>query len=152
MDTTTALVYDAVHIFALALHELSNVQDINIGQLDCSGQTSWAHGSSLINYMKLVQFNGLSGMIQFDSQGIRTNFNLDVMELQSTGLEPIGTWNQQTDLNLTRINTHVEFNNPYNIMANKTFVVTTVTAPPYTMLTQETGKMTGNARFEGQCT
>ena len=34
-------------------------------------------------------------------------------------------------------------------MANKTFVVTTVQAPPYTMLTEETRKMTGNDRFEG---
>ena len=48
----------------------------------CLGQTSWPHGSSLINYMKLMQFNGLSGMVRFDSQGVRTDFDLDVMELQ----------------------------------------------------------------------
>ena len=103
----------------------------------------------MINYMKLIEFNGLSGMVSFDSQGVRTNFNLDIMELQSTGLEPIGTWNQLTSLNLTRINSMVEFYNPNNIMANKTFVVTTVNAPPYTMLTEQTKKMTGNDRFEG---
>ena len=50
--------------------------------LFCLGQTSWPHGSSLINYMKLMQFNGLSGMVRFDSQGVRTDFDLDVMELQ----------------------------------------------------------------------
>ena len=38
MDTTTALMYDAVQIFALALHELSTIQDISIGSLDCSGK------------------------------------------------------------------------------------------------------------------
>ena len=103
-----------------------------------SGELSWAHGSSMINYMKLIEFNGLSGFVQFDSQGIRTNFNLDIMELQSTGLEPIGTWNQLTSLNLTRVNSMVEFYNPANIMSNKTFVVTTVAAPPYTMLTEQT--------------
>ena len=37
LDTTTALVYDAVHIFALALHELNLIQNINIGPIDCSG-------------------------------------------------------------------------------------------------------------------
>ena len=37
LDTTTALVYDAVHIFALALHELNMIQNINIGPIDCSG-------------------------------------------------------------------------------------------------------------------
>ena len=29
-----------------------------------------------------MQFNGLSGLVQFDSQGVRTDFDLDVMELQ----------------------------------------------------------------------
>ena len=32
--------------------------------------------------MKLMQFNGLSGLVRFDSQGVRTDFDLDVMELQ----------------------------------------------------------------------
>ena len=41
MDTTTALMYDAVQIFALALHELSTIQDISIGSLDCSGKKSF---------------------------------------------------------------------------------------------------------------
>ena len=44
-------------------------ESININSLDCTGEKSWEHGSSLINYMKLTTFNGLSGMIQFDSQG-----------------------------------------------------------------------------------
>ena len=81
MDTTTALIYDAVHLFALALHELNMIQDININSLDCTGEKSWEHGSSLINYMKLTTFNGLSGMIQFDSQGKvfqNTSKNLEV--------------------------------------------------------------------------
>ena len=90
LDTTTALIYDAVHLFAVALHELSQFQDIQIKPLDCTGETSWPHGSSLINYMKLAEFNGLSGRIKFDTQGLRTVFDIDVLELQQTGLEPIG--------------------------------------------------------------
>ena len=166
MDTTTALIYDAVHLFALALHELNMIQDININSLDCTGEKSWEHGSSLINYMKLTTFNGLSGMIQFDSQGkvfqntsknlevgtirlvsrlihssevqlvyldyfvnffddflliffwwflgLRTNFALDVLELQATGLEPIGTWSVIDSLNLTRMVEIQLATNPYN--------------------------------------
>ena len=152
MDTTTALIYDAVYLFALALQELSQIQDITIGSLDCSGQNSWAHGSSLINYMKLTQFNGLSGMIRFDSQGLRTNFDLDVLELQETGLEPIGTWSIVDSLNLTRVSEVQIAANPYNIMANKTFVVTSVEAAPYTMLKEDPKKLDGNDRFEGKTT
>ena len=134
LDTTTALIYDAVHLFALALHELNMIQDIQIGPLDCTGETSWAHGSSLINYMKLTEFNGLSGHIKFDAHGLRTIFDLDILELQSTGLEPIGTWNIIDSLNMTRIAEITEFANPINIMANKTFTVVSVEAAPYTML------------------
>ena len=65
-------------------------QDVGIMSLDCSGKTSWLHGSSLVNYMKLAEFNGLSGKVSFDNQGLRTQFNLEVMELRSTGLESIG--------------------------------------------------------------
>ena len=57
--------------------------------LFCLGQTSWPHGSSLINYMKLMQFNGLSGLVQFDSQGVRTDFDLDVMELQVNDFQKV---------------------------------------------------------------
>ena len=56
LDTDTALIYDSVTLFALSLDQLHRVQDLNIVQLDCSGQMSWDHGSSLINYMKLVEF------------------------------------------------------------------------------------------------
>jgi ionotropic glutamate receptor len=53
LDTTTALIYDSVHAFALALDELSAVQQVRQRPLDCSGQTTWVHGNSLVNYMKV---------------------------------------------------------------------------------------------------
>ena len=56
MDTEFALMYDAVHLFALSLHQLDNAQDVSLNALDCSGQKSWPHGSSLVNYMKLTEF------------------------------------------------------------------------------------------------
>ena len=108
LDTTTALIYDAVHLFAVALHELSQFQDIQIKPLDCTGETSWPHGSSLINYMKLAEFNGLSGRIKFDTQGLRTVFDIDVLELQQTGLEPIGM-----NSNPMIFNVYFNFSVPY---------------------------------------
>ena len=58
--------------------------------LDCNSQTSWTHGSSLINYMKMTEFVGLSGRIKFDTYGKRTDFHMNVLELRNTGLETIG--------------------------------------------------------------
>ena len=86
LDTTTALIYDSVHAFALALNELTSVQQVRQKPLDCSGTLAWAHGNSLVNYMKMVEFIGLSGPIKFDASGLRTTFEMDLMELQMPGL------------------------------------------------------------------
>ena len=55
LDTTTALIYDSVNAFAMALNELSAVQDVYQTNLDCLGQDTWIHGNSLMNYMKVAQ-------------------------------------------------------------------------------------------------
>ena len=34
------------------------------------------HGNSLMNYMKMVEFVGLTGPIKFDTSGLRTQFEL----------------------------------------------------------------------------
>lgn len=52
--------YDAVHLFSKALHDLDTSQQIDIHPLSCDGQDTWPHGYSLINYMKIVN-------IKFDS-------------------------------------------------------------------------------------
>ena len=57
LDTTTALIYDSVNAFAMALNELSSVQDVYQTNLDCLGQDTWIHGNSLMNYMKVGQYN-----------------------------------------------------------------------------------------------
>jgi len=109
LDTKTALIYDAVNLFATALQQYNSIQvrkqscqirirenmahyfqDISVPSLRCFGGSTWNHGSSLINYMKLAQIQGLSGKIQFDAEGLRTQFQLEVVELQQAGLESVG--------------------------------------------------------------
>ena len=46
--------YDAVHLFAKALHDLDTSQQIDIKPLSCESTDTWPHGYSLINYMKIV--------------------------------------------------------------------------------------------------
>jgi len=149
LDTTTALIYDSVHAFALALNELSAVQQVRQRPLDCSGQSAWVHGNSLVNYMKMVEFVGLSGPIKFDTSGLRTNFELDLMELQLGGLEKVGSWNSLDHLDLARVEKKAEVGGATDPMANKTFIITAILNPPYTMLVESHEKLTGNARFEG---
>ena len=50
----------------------------------------------------MVEFIGLTGPIKFDTSGLRTQFELDLMELQVTGLERVGTWNSLDHLEAGR--------------------------------------------------
>jgi len=149
LDTTTALIYDSVHAFALALNELSTVQQVHQRSLDCSGQNAWVHGNSLMNYMKMVEFVGLSGPINFDTSGLRTNFEMDLMELQRGGLTKVGSWNSLDHLTLARQEKKAAEGGTPDPMANKTFIITAILNPPYTMLVESHEKLSGNARFEG---
>ncbi len=45
-----------------------------------------------------------------------------------------GSWNAIDHLNLSRVSEHSIFDDPTNIMANRTFVVSLLINEPYTML------------------
>ncbi|KAJ8970837.1 hypothetical protein NQ317_000711 [Molorchus minor] len=144
----TALMYDAVHLFAKALHDLDTSQQIDIKPLSCDAVDFWPHGYSLINYMKVVEMRGLTGVIKFDHQGFRSDFVLDIIELSREGLKKIGTWNSTEGVNFTR--TYGEaYTQIVEIIQNKTFVVTTILSAPYVMRKEASEKLTGNAQFEG---
>ena len=44
--------------------------------------------------MKLVEIQGLTGLIKFDQWGIRNEFVLDLVELRRGGLEKVGWWQE----------------------------------------------------------
>ena len=44
-----------------------------------------------MTYMKLVEIQGLTGLIKFDQWGIRNEFVLDLVELRRAGLEKVGS-------------------------------------------------------------
>ncbi|GLV43976.1 Kainate-type ionotropic glutamate receptor subunit 1D [Carabus blaptoides fortunei] len=144
----TALMYDAVHLFAKALHDLDTSQQIDIKPLSCDNVDTWPHGYSLINYMKIVEMAGLTGVIKFDHQGFRSDFVLDIVELNKDGLKKIGTWNSTEGVNFTRTYGEV-YTQIVEILQNKTFVVTTILSSPYCMRKDSSEKLTGNAQFEG---
>ncbi len=50
--------YDAVYLFAKALHDLDASQQIDINPINCDSTIdTFSHGFSLINYMKVVNTN-----------------------------------------------------------------------------------------------
>lgn len=57
--------YDAVHLFAKALHDLDTSQQIDIKPLSCESTDTWPHGYSLINYMKIVSIWAIISKIMY---------------------------------------------------------------------------------------
>ena len=51
------MVFDAVHLLASALQELDAERDEEVlpQQISCNGEVAWAHGTSLISYMKITK-------------------------------------------------------------------------------------------------
>ncbi|NXN95687.1 GRIK5 protein, partial [Rhinopomastus cyanomelas] len=48
--------------------------------LACSSPSIWPHGTSLMNYLRMVEYDGLTGRVEFNSKGQRTNYTLHVLE------------------------------------------------------------------------
>ncbi|XP_059486426.1 glutamate receptor ionotropic, kainate 2-like isoform X2 [Neocloeon triangulifer] len=147
-QTDVALMYDAVHLFARALHDLSSSQRINIKPLSCDKQETWPHGYSLINYMRVMETKGLTGPVRFDNVGLRTDFTLDLIEWQRGNLVKTAAWDPQIGINHTMSDGEIR-NLIIENLQNKTFIVSSRIGAPYLMFRPNADKLTGNERFEG---
>lgn len=92
LPTHVALVFDSVLLFAHAFNELHGSSQF--GPINCDdGETSSGGGSSFQNIMKTSHVKGLTRDITFDHKGKRTEFSLDIIELDSSGLNKVSEWN-----------------------------------------------------------
>lgn len=146
----SALIYDAVSLLASGIRELDSGQSISAQSLTCenSGET-WQYGSSIINYMRSMSFEGLTGRISFDQSGRRSGITFDVIALSESGLEFIGKWSENANVSLSI--DPIKFNRFYvaETDAIDTLVVTTKRTQPYFMLKATPNKQEGNNQYEG---
>ncbi|CAG0899600.1 unnamed protein product, partial [Cyprideis torosa] len=149
LRTETALMYDAVHLLARGLTQLDHGRLVTIKPLDCDLTDTWIDGHSLYNYMKMVELDGLSGNIKFDTRGFRSEFELQVLDLVETGVRKVGTWSKGSGLFLDVRQSVNEKRRP--TLFNKTIVVSTILSDPYTMYKESSHKLEGNDQFEGFC-
>lgn len=146
----TALIHDAANLLVSGIRELDRVQSIDIQSLSCdnTGET-WQYGSSIINYMRSMSFDGITGKVSFDQSGRRSGITFDVIALSEHGLEYIGKWRENANVSLDF--DPVKFNRFYvaETDAIDTLVVTTKRTQPYFMLKQTSNKQEGNDQYEG---
>lgn len=133
LTTETALMYDAVLLFATALQDLAKAQDVDTSELNCAKPNTWKYGTSLINYMRNVNIEGLTGRIRYDDRGLRTDIDLDILELSKIGFDKIGIWNSLSGINITK-NYVLSQRRIAESLANHTLTVVTLLEPPYAML------------------
>ncbi|XP_059939276.1 glutamate receptor ionotropic, kainate 5 isoform X3 [Mesoplodon densirostris] len=145
---SAALMFDAVHVVVSAVRELNRSQEIGVKPLACTSANIWPHGTSLMNYLRMVEYDGLTGRVEFNSKGQRTNYTLRILEKSRQGHREIGVWysNRTLAMNATTLDINLS-----QTLANKTLVVTTILENPYVMRRPNFQALSGNERFEGFC-
>ncbi|XP_067875204.1 glutamate receptor ionotropic, kainate 2 isoform X1 [Heterodontus francisci] len=148
MTTNAALVYDAVHVVSVAVQQSPQM---TVSSLQCNRHKPWRFGSRFMKFIKEAHWEGLTGRIIFNSSnGLRTDFDLDVISLKEEGLEKIGTWETSSGLNMTD-NHKGKTANITDSLSNRSLVVTTILEEPYVMFKKSDKPLYGNRRFEGFC-
>ncbi|XP_074836753.1 glutamate receptor ionotropic, kainate 5 isoform X2 [Carettochelys insculpta] len=146
---SAALLFDAVHVVVGAVRELNRSQEIGVRPLACTSASIWPHGTSLMNYLRMVEYDGLTGHVEFNSKGQRTNYTLRVLEKAREGHREIGLWhsNRTLAMNATTLAMDVS-----ESLANKTLIVTTILENPYVMRRAGAQAPGGAAeQYEGFC-
>uniref|UniRef100_A0A8C3GLM5 Glutamate receptor n=1 Tax=Cairina moschata TaxID=8855 RepID=A0A8C3GLM5_CAIMO len=148
MTTDAALMYDAVHVVSVAVQQFPQM---TVSSLQCNRHKPWRFGTRFMSLIKEAHWEGLTGRITFNkSNGLRTDFDLDVISLKEEGLEKVGTWDPLSGLNMTEN----QKGKPANItdsLSNRSLIVTTILEEPYVMFKKSDKPLYGNDRFEGYC-
>lgn len=93
-NTQFALIYDAVFYYASALTELGSYFRPNPVPMACYSRNTWAQGKQIVDQMKSIHFEGLTGIINLDENGFRTEFNLIERRVFKDKLKVDGNWNK----------------------------------------------------------
>ncbi|XP_012251025.2 glutamate receptor ionotropic, kainate 2-like isoform X2 [Athalia rosae] len=147
LTVEAALVYDGVQLFGRALKQLDDAIMADVKLSLCNNLESWEHGSSLMNFMRSTEIRGLTGLIKFDPAGYRSNFELELINLNLKGIQKIGIWNITNGIDYLPSMAALEVGEPS--LRNKTFIVLIALTPPYAMLKESATMETGNDRYEG---
>ncbi|XDC62845.1 hypothetical protein R6Z07M_014027 [Ovis aries] len=145
---SSALLFDAVYAVVSAVQELNRSQEIGVKPLSCGSAQIWQHGTSLMNYLRMVELEGLTGHIEFNSKGQRSNYALKILQFTRNGFRQIGQWHVADGLSM---DSRLYASNISDSLFNTTLVVTTILENPYLMLKGNHQEMEGNDRYEGFC-
>ncbi|XP_051913620.1 glutamate receptor 1a isoform X1 [Hippocampus zosterae] len=149
---TGALTYDGVKVMSTAFQNLRRQRiDIsrrgNAGECLANPPAPWGQGIDIQRALQQVRIDGLTGHIQFNEKGRRTNYTVSVMELAPSGPKKVGYWNEDEKYVTTA--SFVRGSNDTYGLQNRTYIVTTILESPYVMLKKKHEQLVGNDKYEG---
>ncbi|XP_077161939.1 glutamate receptor ionotropic, kainate 4 isoform X1 [Paroedura picta] len=145
---SSALLFDAAYAVVSAVQELNRSQEIGVKPLSCGSAQIWQHGTSLMNYLRMVELEGLTGHIEFNSKGQRSNYALKILQYTRNGFRQIGHWHVTKGLTM---DDQLFSSNVSETLFNTTLIVTTILENPYLMLKGNHQELEGNERYQGFC-
>ncbi|CAH1400969.1 unnamed protein product [Nezara viridula] len=148
LKTDSALTYDAVKVYSEAVQKIrrDTQEDVEVSPLLCSQPQKWLNGSLIIEEIKKLEIDGMSGPIKFDESGQRIFFTIDITELTKNGFRKIGIWDPERGISYTRSGSQMQ-KEMYQSISNKTFFVVSRLGEPY--LKELDKNLEGNARYAG---
>ncbi|XP_019617116.1 PREDICTED: glutamate receptor 2-like [Branchiostoma belcheri] len=161
----TARWADAVLALAQALRNLQeDGVTVTPQPLDCgcdgSDSQPWADGPTMLQYLKQVETDGVTGNIRFDSTSARLDAEYNIVNLKSDGWQKVGTWNLTARLDI-HPDADIRFSGgattvvPYmSDLSNRTLRVVTIAADGFVEISdvdRDGNNVTGNDRFQGFC-
>ncbi|KAM7418009.1 hypothetical protein PAMA_017582 [Pampus argenteus] len=127
---------------------LANLGFLDIDLTDLRKGGANITGFQLVNNSEpSVRIDGLTGHIQFNEKGRRTNYTVSVMELAPSGPKKVGYWNEDEKY-VTTASFMKGSNETYGLQ-NRTYIVTTILESPYVMLKKNHEMLVGNDKYEG---
>ncbi|VDK32839.1 unnamed protein product [Taenia asiatica] len=101
------LIQDSLYLLAYGISQLIEING-GIEQpsgLFCGSRKAWPYGHQLISLMKSVKDDdvmGLTGGVEFGSDGSRKNVNISILEMKKDGFTVYGYWNRRDKLVVTK--------------------------------------------------
>ncbi|XP_067129511.1 LOW QUALITY PROTEIN: glutamate receptor ionotropic, kainate 2-like [Centruroides vittatus] len=130
--TQFALMYDAVYYFITALTQLGPYFRLNPTRQSCQSEQSWKQGKEIVDAMKSINYDGLTGTIKLDKNGFRTDFNLIETRVYYGNLKVDGKWDKINKF--TQIQTkEEELEESREIISGMVLRVSSIENKPYFM-------------------
>ncbi|KAG0503267.1 hypothetical protein HPP92_003339 [Vanilla planifolia] len=132
LNTYGFYAYDTVWLAAYAIDQFLNdggkisfsndriLYNTNQSSLPLSALQSFKGGSDLLNKLHSANFTGLTGQIQFNSDGDLVHPGYDILNIAGTGLRRIGFWSNSSGL--TVIAPETLYGQPSNISTYSRFL------------------------------